>query len=246
MKLEKSNMGIRNIIIISLLLGGSLLIYLMYRIGFTVTPNYAPEEDVYGIPYNIGFQFPAILGALGVVFLQSSFWAMMSCRRNRIFLALACGVWLFFAFVPFEIASSTKTYMWFELGEFGYELDVTKISEEDKRLIPQQVVLYHKYNEIIRSGDYYRLLSYGEQGKFDAWQVVSKDKSESIVFVIQVLNRPNYHSTRLRLKGLSETEMYNIEGQDQELSGGALMHAGILIEPMSGDFKGKLIYLKRS
>lgn len=127
MKLEKSNMGIRNIIIISLLLGGSLLIYLMYRIGFTVTPNYAPEEDVYGIPYNIGFQFPAILGALGVVFLQSSFWAMMSCRRNRIFLALACGVWLFFAFVPFEIASSTKTYMWFELGEFGYELDVMMV-----------------------------------------------------------------------------------------------------------------------
>lgn len=131
-------------------------------------------------------------------------------------------------------------------GTFGYELDVTKISEEDKKLIPQQVELYHKYNEIIRNGDYYRLLSYMKQGTFDAWQVVSKDKSESVVFVIQVLNRPNYHSTRLRLKGLNETDMYKIEGQEQELSGGALINAGILIEPMSGDFKGKLIYLKRS
>ena len=131
-------------------------------------------------------------------------------------------------------------------GTFGYELDVTKISEEDKKLIPQQVALYHKYNEIIRNGDYYRLLSYTKDGTFDAWQVVSKDKSESVVFVIQVLNKPNYHSTRLRLKGLNETGMYKIEGQDQGLSGGALMHAGILLEPMSGDFKGKLIYLKRS
>lgn len=129
-------------------------------------------------------------------------------------------------------------------GTFGYELDVTKISEEEKNLIPKQIELYHKYNAIIRNGDYYRLLSYREQGTFDAWQVVSKDKSESVVFVIQVLNRPNYHSTRLRLKGLNETHMYKMEGQ--ELSGGALMHAGILIEPMSGDFKGKLIYLKRS
>ncbi|MBR4965644.1 MAG: hypothetical protein IKY53_04030, partial [Lachnospiraceae bacterium] len=113
MKLEKSNMAIRNIIIFSILLGGSLLIYLMYRIGFTVTPNYAPEEDVYGIPFNIGFQFPAILGALGVVLLQSSFWAMMSCRRNRMFLALSCGVWLFFVFVPFEIVNLTEIYMRF-------------------------------------------------------------------------------------------------------------------------------------
>ena len=40
------------------------------------------------------------------------------------FLALSCGVWLFFVFVPFEIVNLTEIYMRFELQEFGYELDI--------------------------------------------------------------------------------------------------------------------------
>ena len=44
-------------------------------------------------------------------------------------------------------------------GTFGYELDVTKLSEEDRAMIPEQVALYHKYNDLVRSGDYYRIAS---------------------------------------------------------------------------------------
>ncbi|MBQ8549284.1 MAG: alpha-galactosidase, partial [Lachnospiraceae bacterium] len=32
-------------------------------------------------------------------------------------------------------------------GTFGYELDVTKIPEEDRNMIPDQVAMYHKYND---------------------------------------------------------------------------------------------------
>ena len=130
-------------------------------------------------------------------------------------------------------------------GTFGYELDVTRISEEDRRMIPKQVEMYHKYNDLIRTGDYYRILSYKEDGQFDAWQVVSKDKSEALLFCIQVMRRPNYHSRRIKLKGLDKNAIYQVENMEKEVSGAALMHAGFPIEVMSGDFEGKIVYVKR-
>lgn len=129
-------------------------------------------------------------------------------------------------------------------GTFGYELDVTKISEEDRNEIPKQVALYHKYNDLVRSGDYYRIASYGADCHYDSWQVVSKDQRETLVSFIQVLGRPNCHSTRIKLKGLNENSMYQLEGEDKVYSGGALMYAGINIEVIFGDFKGKLLHFK--
>jgi len=127
-------------------------------------------------------------------------------------------------------------------GTFGYELDVTKISEEDRAQIPKQVELYHKYNDLIRSGDYYRIASYGQECHYDSWQVVSKDTCETLVTFIQVLGRANYHSTRIKLKGLNEKALYKLEGTDEVYSGGALMYAGYQVDVMFGDFKGKLLH----
>ncbi len=45
-------------------------------------------------------------------------------------------------------------------GTFGDELDVTKLPEEERRMIPEHEVIYNKYNELIREGDYYRIASY--------------------------------------------------------------------------------------
>ena len=44
-------------------------------------------------------------------------------------------------------------------GTFGYELDITKLPEEERKLIPEQTAMYHKYHELIREGEYYRILS---------------------------------------------------------------------------------------
>ena len=141
-------------------------------------------------------------------------------------------------------------------GTFGYELDVTRIPEFDREMIPNQVKMYHTYNDLVRMGDYYRLASYSENHKFDAYMVVSKDKSEALLTFIQVLNRPNYHSRNLKLQGLDPKKNYRLtyvddkadtskgEGVDRSFSGEALMQAGLLIQNPWGDYQGKLIYLK--
>ncbi|HHX12881.1 MAG TPA: alpha-galactosidase [Clostridiales bacterium] len=128
-------------------------------------------------------------------------------------------------------------------GTFGYELDVTKLSEEERAMIPDQVALYHKHNDLVRSGDYYRIASFQSNHEYDCYEVVSKDKKEALVTFIQVGARPNYRTRRIRLKGLKENAFYRNLETGQEFSGGALMHVGYPIENMWGDYLGLLIHL---
>lgn len=127
-------------------------------------------------------------------------------------------------------------------GTFGYELDVTKISKQDREMIPNQVAIYHKYNDLIRRGDYYRIENFSENNLFDSWEVVSKDKNEALVTCVQVLGRANYHSKRIKLKGLDENKIYRVEETNETISGGALMYAGINI-CLYGDYSSKIIHL---
>lgn len=127
-------------------------------------------------------------------------------------------------------------------GTFGYELDITKISDEERMVIPEQVALYHKYNDLVREGDYYRIASYRENGLYDCWMVVAKDKSEALVTYVQVLGKPNVHSRKIKLLGLDEAADYRLDGTDKVYGGDLLMNAGLLIEKMCGDYMSRLYY----
>ncbi|MCM1125836.1 MAG: alpha-galactosidase [Lachnospiraceae bacterium] len=128
-------------------------------------------------------------------------------------------------------------------GTFGYELDVTRIPEEDRKMIPEQTAMYHKYNDLVREGDYYRIASYQENHFYDCYGVVSKDRKEALYTFVQVLNRPNYHSRRIYLKGLDPDKFYQIEGEEGVYSGDVLMKAGYLVSNMWGDYRSRLIHL---
>ena len=128
-------------------------------------------------------------------------------------------------------------------GTFGYELDVTKIPEKDRKMIPEQVAMYHKYNDLVREGDYYRIASYRENHYFDCYGVVKKDKTEALFTFVQVLTRPNYHSRRILLQGLDPEKNYRIEGEEGVYTGDVLMKAGYLVQNLWGDFKARLIHL---
>ncbi len=136
-------------------------------------------------------------------------------------------------------------------GTFGYELDVTRIPEADREMIPAQVAMYHKYNDLVRRGDYYRIARYAENHFYDCYAVVAKDKSEALVTYIQVLNRPSSHSRRICIPGLDPEKTYVIENAadwpeigQTEYRGDTLHYAGILVPSLGGDFKGRILYLK--
>ncbi|MCM1135896.1 MAG: alpha-galactosidase [Clostridium sp.] len=140
--------------------------------------------------------------------------------------------------VPFETRGHVAL-----AGTFGYELDVTKISEEEREMIPEQVAMYHKYNDLVREGDYYRVASYSENHYYDCYGVVRKDKGEALYTFVQVLSRPNYHSRRICFKGLDADKRYQIEGEEEIYTGDVLMKAGYLVQNLPGDFKSRLIHM---
>ena len=129
-------------------------------------------------------------------------------------------------------------------GTFGYELDITKISIEDRAQIPIQVAQYHKYNDLVREGDYYRLASLADNGEYDAWMVKSQDEREILVTFVQVLNHPNFKSRTLCLQGLDPQKTYRDCESGRNYGADTLMYAGLPIPRSWGDFKSTLIHLE--
>lgn len=131
-------------------------------------------------------------------------------------------------------------------GTFGYELDVTRISPEDRAAIPQQIAEFMKYNELIRRGDLYRIGNMFEDNTWDALMFVAKDKSEAMLEYFQVLAKPNRRSVRIKLKGLDPEGFYYEEGSpDTVLSGAALMNCGINVGGLWGDFCSRIYHFLR-
>ena len=125
------------------------------------------------------------------------------------------------------------------LGTFGYELDITKLSAEEKEQVKEQVEKYHKYNDLIREGDYYRLASVADNGYYDSWMIVDKTKDRALLFYVQVRARANAKSRFIRLAGLDPERRYTVEGR--EYTGNTLMQAGVRVPAEFGDFKSRLI-----
>lgn len=128
------------------------------------------------------------------------------------------------------------------LGTFGYELDITKLSADEKEQVKEQVEKYHKYNDLIREGDYYRLASAADNGYYDSWMIVDKAKDRALLFYVQVRARANAKSRFVRLAGLDPERRYTAEGR--EYAGSTLMQAGMRIPAEFGDFKSRLIEIK--
>ena len=127
-------------------------------------------------------------------------------------------------------------------GTFGYELDITKIAPEEQEAISGQVALYHKYNDLVREGDYYRIASLRENHYYDCYMVVAKDQSEALVTFVNVHARPNYHSKRICLQGLDPKREYRLEETGTLYGGDLLMNAGFLVPSEQGDYRSYLYH----
>ncbi len=130
-------------------------------------------------------------------------------------------------------------------GTFGYELDASKLSEEEQDICREQSSLFRKYYPIIFGGDYYRLSNPFEVGNMTAWQHVTKDKTESLLSVVVTNLTCNGPQEYVKAKGLLPDAMYRINEGKQVLSGAALMHAGLPIDREVPEYSSFQFYLKQ-
>ena len=128
-------------------------------------------------------------------------------------------------------------------GTYGLELDVTKMTREEKDEIKRQIVEFKKHYELIQRGKYYRLISpYDTEHLYCSWMVANDN--EALVAIVKNKNTANSSDEIVRLKGLDKNAFYKINGEGAYL-GGALMSHGLQIPSLWGEYQSTLIHLER-
>jgi alpha-galactosidase len=123
-------------------------------------------------------------------------------------------------------------------GSFGYELDLNKITEEEKEIVKQQIVACKKYWDLTHEGLYYRLNNPLEETDYAAWEFVSEDKKEVLLTVVTLEAHCNGATIYVKLKGLDEKAFYYMEGQEEVLySGSALMYGGVPVPQIDNEYQ---------
>ncbi len=120
------------------------------------------------------------------------------------------------------------------LGATGYELDLTKLSNEEKAQVAEQITEYKKIDDLVLRGDLYRLSSPFDSPIF-CMAVVSKDKTLAYVVGERALTLPRDVNRIIRIYGLDDGKMYRVRELNLTASGGALKTAGLPV-PKTGDF----------
>ncbi len=119
-------------------------------------------------------------------------------------------------------------------GTYGFELDLTKLTQEEIDFLASETAFYKNYCDLIRKGDYFRLTS--NQERYIAWQFVSTDKLNSLAVIVQKQSNIDYKPIIQKFEGLDEKLMYRviIDGAQREnlYSGTALMKIGLNIRSL--------------
>ncbi|MNW48820.1 Alpha-galactosidase [compost metagenome] len=128
-------------------------------------------------------------------------------------------------------------------GNFGYELDLTRFTDEEKETAKRQIAMYKEIRGLVQQGDLYRLQSPFE-GNETAWMFVSPDQEEALLFYFRVLAEPNGPLRSVKLQGLDPAKDYELAGSGEVYGGDRLMSAGLSMASVRGDFSSKMVRLK--
>jgi alpha-galactosidase len=121
-------------------------------------------------------------------------------------------------------------------ARFGMDLDLNKLSAEDKAVCAGAISAYKKIRDVTSQGDLYRLED-PHQGFRGALDFVSPDQSRAVVFVFQLQDGQN---TVVHPQGLDPARHYTIgelnpapgrramEQEGKTFTGEELMRDGIL------------------
>ena len=129
-------------------------------------------------------------------------------------------------------------------GSFGYELDVTKMSDEEKKEVKSQVEFYKKIRHTVQFGDLYRLISVFDSNE-SAWMNLDKDGMSAVVSYVKKYCEPNVLPKRLKIKALDKEALYEVVETGEVFGGDELMYIGLEIGEIIGDFQAKVWTLKK-
>lgn len=110
------------------------------------------------------------------------------------------------------------------MGQFGYELDLNTLIDEETEEVKAQIITYKEIRETVHKGDMYRLKSPFE-GNCAVWQYVYGDKA--VMLHCTSFARVNTVRVCLKMQGLDPNAEYVHTETGKVYNGDYLMNVGI-------------------
>lgn len=124
-------------------------------------------------------------------------------------------------------------------GTFGYELDLSKMTDEEKVIAKEQINTFKQLYKLFQFGNYYRITSPYENRDFTAWEYAAKDGKEAYLAVVFTDVHGNPAPQFVKFRGLCPEYTYEL-WRDKEsvgvFTGAALMNGGILLPVPKEDY----------
>lgn len=121
-------------------------------------------------------------------------------------------------------------------GSFGYEMDLNKISDEEKEMVKEQVAAMHTYYDLTHEGLYYRLTGLKKQD-FMAWEFVAKDQSRALLTIVKTDAEGNMLPVHTKVCGLAENKLYRCSLDGEIRSGRTWNRAGLTLHQVLGEYE---------
>ena len=146
-------------------------------------------------------------------------------------------------------------------GTFGYELDISRLTPEEKTEIKEQISTFKKYYNLIQRGDYYRIFSPLE-GTCTVWEIADPSGGEALLSAVYHHVQANPVPVRVKVQGLKDEAGYQLFltedfkekypgkrrpygfGPGEVISGAALRQFGLVIPEAVNGFQAWQIYVK--
>ena len=154
-------------------------------------------------------------------------------------------------------------------GSFGYELDVTELSEEEKEQVRKQICVFKEYYDLIQYGEYYRLQAPSDK-QCTIWEMAEAGGREALVSAVYHHVEANAAPVIVKVQGLIAEAYYRLhldmdaltefsEGtrewfvknlpygykNGEKISGAALQQCGLVIPEALQEFQAWQIHIGR-
>ncbi|MEM0482271.1 MAG: alpha-galactosidase [Nitrososphaerota archaeon] len=128
------------------------------------------------------------------------------------------------------------------MGALGISVNLLELSKNEVEEAKMHVEFYKRVRHIVQDGDLYRLKS-PRTGEFAAFQYVTPEKTEALLFVFSLQQGFGRRVPSIRLRGLDPDLSYELDGSGQVFSGSYLMSYGLDLG-IRGDYKSMVVHLK--
>ena len=149
-----------------------------------------------------------------------------------------------------NISIAYRAHVALMCGSFGFELNPSELSAEERAAIPSILRDWEEVNPLVINGDFYRL-RLPEDSNWPAVQFVAADGSKAALFAFQQKSTVKPAAPPIRLQGLEAGARYRNSYDNGMYSGASYMNAGLNVQwvpeggTLSSDYLSALVWLYR-